>query len=233
MTEIELPKRIIKSKNQIGQIYIIKNTVNNKVYIGETTMGYKKRFAQHCKHSTRSNRHYKLYEAMNSLGVENFYLELLEDNISIDRMYEREIFYIKKFNSFSNGYNSTKGGNGRLINTTENIEYIISEYNKGRTTGDIAKDFNVTWSTIDRTLKRYDVPLRKDGSKIFLINKDEFIKMWNDGVVISEMAKYFSLNEKTVRRYVVKLNLKLRGKGFQKNVKYKLKKEDIQPTLFD
>lgn len=220
MTEIELPKRIIKTKNQIGQIYIIKNIVNDKVYIGETTVGYKKRFAQHCKHSNRSNRHYKLYEAMNTYGVDKFHVELLEDNVPIDKMYEKEIFYIKKYNSFYNGYNSTKGGNGRLINTKENIEYIISEYQNGRTTGDIAKDFNVTWTTIDRTLKRYGIPLRKDGSKIYLIDRDIFIKMWNEGVVISDIAEYFSIHERTVRRYVTKLKLKPRGRGCINYAKY-------------
>lgn len=214
MTEddIKIPQRIIKSKNNIGQIYIIRNRINSKVYIGETTMGYKARFSQHCKHSTRIKRHYKLYEAMNTFGVENFYVELLEDNVPINKMYEKEIFYIKKYNSFYNGYNSTKGGDGRLINTTSGIKYIINEYQKGKTTRDIAKIFNVNPVTIERTLKRYNIPLRKDGSKIDLININEFIKMWNDGVLISDMARHFSINERTVRRYVPKLGLRFRRK---------------------
>lgn len=210
MNVIKIPERVIKTKSSIGQIYIIRNCINDKVYIGETTMGYKARFAQHCKQSTRTQRHYKLYKAMNKYGVDKFYVELLEDNVPINKMYEKEIFYIKKYNSFYDGYNSTKGGNGRLINTTIGIKYIINEYQKGKTTGDIAKIFKVNPATIVRTLKRYNILLRKGGSKIDLINKDEFIKMWNDGVVISDIAKHFSINERTVRRYVPKLNLSSR-----------------------
>lgn len=48
---------------------------------------------------------------MEKYGIENFYIEELEcvsPEISLD---EREIFYIKKYNSISpNGYNVTKGG---------------------------------------------------------------------------------------------------------------------------
>ena len=227
MNVIKIPERVIKTKSSIGQIYIIRNCVNDKVYIGETTMGYKARFAQHCKQSTRTQRHYKLYEAMNKYGVDKFYVELLEDNVPINKMYEKEIFYIKKYNSFYNGYNSTKGGDGRLINTTSSIEYIINEYQKGKTTGDIAKIFNVNPVTVERTLKRHNIPLRKDGSKIDLINKNEFIKMWNDGVLISDMARHFSVDERTVRRYVPKLGLR-----FRRN-RTRLREKDNQPTLFD
>lgn len=227
MNVIKIPERVIKTKNSMGQIYIIRNYVNDKVYIGETTIGYKARFVQHCKQSTRTQRHYKLYEAMNKYGVDKFYVELLEENVPINKMYEKEIFYIKKYNSFYNGYNSTKGGDGRFINTTSSIEYIINEYQKGKTTGDIAKIFNVNPVTIERTLKRYNIPLRKDGSKIDLINKNEFIKMWNDGVLISDMARHFSVDERTVRRYVPKLGLRFRRNWTR------LRKEDDQPTLFD
>lgn len=214
--KIEIPKRTLKTKGTVGQIYIIRNLINDKVYIGETTMGYKERFAQHCKRSTRTSRHFKLYEAMNTLGLKNFYVELLEDRVPIDKMYEREIFYIKKYNSFYNGYNSTKGGDGRLINTKENIKYIIEAYKKGLTSTEIAKKYNVNGATIVRTLHRYNVPTRPEGSKIPLLDKDLFIKMWNEGVIISHLAKYFNINEKSVRRYVIKFKLSPRGKGGRK-----------------
>ena len=35
-----------------GIIYIIKNRLNDKVYIGQTTTDIKTRFNQHCKNST-------------------------------------------------------------------------------------------------------------------------------------------------------------------------------------
>ena len=99
-----------------GQIYIIKNKINNKVYIGQTTTNYKTRFIQHCKPSCVRTRHYKLYNAIKKYGKDNFYIELLETNIPIDKLNEKEISYIEEYNSFNKGYNATKGGDGRTIN---------------------------------------------------------------------------------------------------------------------
>lgn len=235
MTEnefFELPKRREKGNKKSGQIYIIKNYINNKVYIGETTMGYENRFLAHCKKSSRFTRNYKLYKAMNNLGVENFYVELLEDNVPINRMYERESFYIKKYNAFYDGYNSTKGGAGRYIDNEKDIKIIIQTYQSGTSTNEIAKYFSVNPVTIVRTLQRYNIPIRSGGNKYSQIDKKAFINLWNDGVVIQDIAKYFSINEKSVRRYVKRFGLPLRGKGFQLNAKHiSLRKEE--PSLFE
>lgn len=45
---------------------------------------------------------------MNKYGKENFYVELLEDDIPIDLLNEKEIEYIELYDSYYNGYNSTK-----------------------------------------------------------------------------------------------------------------------------
>jgi hypothetical protein len=52
-----------------GSIYIIKNTVNDKVYIGQTTMAVHERFMVHMKPSTaKLRRNYKLYNAVTKYG---------------------------------------------------------------------------------------------------------------------------------------------------------------------
>ena len=60
----------------IGRIYIIKNTVNDKVYIGQTVNTIEYRFYCH-KLCAKDNAKTKLYKAMYDLGKENFYVELL------------------------------------------------------------------------------------------------------------------------------------------------------------
>ena len=62
----------------LGRIYIIKNEVNNKVYIGKTIQKLENRWHDHL--SKWSNCR-KLKEAMDQLGRENFYIQILEDNI--------------------------------------------------------------------------------------------------------------------------------------------------------
>lgn len=49
---------------------------------------------------------------MNKYGQENFIIEVIEDNILIELLNEKEKFYIKLFNSFYEGYNLTFGGDG-------------------------------------------------------------------------------------------------------------------------
>lgn len=204
--KIEIPKRVIKTKKTAGQIYIIRNLINNKVYIGETTIGYKSRFAQHCKKSTRINRHYKLYNAMNEFGIENFYVELLEDNVPIEKMYEREIYYIEKYNSFYDGYNSTKGGNGRIINEVNDISKIINLHKKGNTAKEISVIMDYTPYTIIRTLRRYGYKPYISKYEKFDIKK--FESMWNDkSISLKQIAAYYHVDERTIRRYVTRLGL--------------------------
>ena len=51
---------------------------------------------------------------MRKHGTENFEIELIEE-ISIDKLSEREMYWIEKYNSYHNGYNATKGGDGKQL----------------------------------------------------------------------------------------------------------------------
>ena len=95
----------------MGQIYIIKNLINDKVYIGQTIQPLKRRFACHILHSSIDSIHTKLHTAMRELGSDNFYIEsiLKCKNSELNKF---EIEYIKKYDSYHNGYNSTSGGSG-------------------------------------------------------------------------------------------------------------------------
>jgi hypothetical protein len=46
---------------------------------------------------------------MRKYGIENFFVEKIEE-CEEDRLDEREIYWIQKYNSFNDGYNSTLGG---------------------------------------------------------------------------------------------------------------------------
>lgn len=61
---------MIESK---GYIYIIKNDINNKVYIGKTIQSINQRFNQHKKDRHRKGfDHRPLYRAFNKYGIEHF-----------------------------------------------------------------------------------------------------------------------------------------------------------------
>ena len=60
-------------------IYIIKNEIDDRVYIGSTCKDIQQRWLKHVSnHNTKDKRHYKLYTHMRELGVNNFSIELLD-----------------------------------------------------------------------------------------------------------------------------------------------------------
>lgn len=57
----------------MAYIYIIKNDINNKVYIGKTRLSIQQRFKEHIWDSRRKRCEKRpLYNAMNKYGLEHF-----------------------------------------------------------------------------------------------------------------------------------------------------------------
>lgn len=91
-------------------IYLIKNIQNGKCYIGQSQNIYR-RIGAH-KRLLRSNKHhnYALQKEWNKYGQESFDFSVVElCDISI--LNKREIYYIKVFNAYQDGYNYDEGGN--------------------------------------------------------------------------------------------------------------------------
>jgi group I intron endonuclease len=77
----------------MAYIYRIVNDINNKSYIGKTTLSsINKRFQQHLKESSyRRSENRPLYRAINKYGKEHFYIELVEE-CPLELLSEREIY---------------------------------------------------------------------------------------------------------------------------------------------
>lgn len=92
-------------------IYVLKNLINEKVYVGQTK-NPKQRRATHF-YTAKRNIKYPLYRSIRKHGAENFSFEVIEecDDTVIN---EREQFWIVHFSSFNpeKGYNLTNGGEG-------------------------------------------------------------------------------------------------------------------------
>lgn len=135
------------------KIYIIRNKVNKKVYIGQTYRTIEERFYEHtiCKTKT------KIHNAMRKHGVENFYCELLEGNIVRENVNEREQYYIALYDSYYNGYNSTLGGDRLFTPVTINEEVFKELYETKLTEFDLGRMFGVTDRTIRNMRKRLNL----------------------------------------------------------------------------
>lgn len=142
----------------LNTIYKITNKINGKVYIGKTTCCIEKRFREHLNDS-KKNRYNKrpLYDAINKYGEENFSIEVVETNIPDEEINEKEIFYIKQFNSYvgfksSNGYNATLGGDSRKYKNI-NIMAIISDYDNGLNCSEIGRKYKIDYSYVADILR--------------------------------------------------------------------------------
>lgn len=123
-----------------GYIYKITNLVNNKIYIGQTTVGFDQRY----KGTIRNTHNGHLKRAIEKYGEENF---LVEKEFAIahsqQELDELEAYYIDKFNSCNSscGYNKTTGG--EHYTPTQEVKEKISRANKGRIH---SEETRVKWS---------------------------------------------------------------------------------------
>ena len=116
----------------MGIIYKITNKINNKSYIGQTRNTLNKRLSAH-KSESKTKDCMPLYRAIRKYGWENFEYSILEDEIILSELNEREICYIKHYDTYRNGYNATTGGDVPLEQSKES-RYRQSEALKGRAT---------------------------------------------------------------------------------------------------
>ena len=86
---------------QNGKIYCIRNTITDDIYVGSSCEPHlSKRMVKH-RSSAKANGRDKnmlLYQKMNELGIENFYIELIENYPceSKDQLRAREGHYIRE-----------------------------------------------------------------------------------------------------------------------------------------
>lgn len=138
---------LIKMK---GNIYKITNDINNKVYIGKTLLTIEERFSQHCKDALKPSKEKRpLYSAMRKYGIEHFSISLVEE-VSLEELNNREIYWINQFNSFHFGYNATLGGEGK-----QKYDYneIVQGFLSGKLIKELAEEYGCCVDTISKALK--------------------------------------------------------------------------------
>lgn len=235
-------------------IYCIyfKNSNSNKVYIGSASRKNVKRydsgfFDRWSSHITRlrkndSSEGKKIKNAYNKYGQENMVFEILEE-CSPEDCLVKEQYYIDKFDSYNNGYNSRPiSSNNKGFKQSEeqkqkirNKYKIIRDsyfldikrlYEQGKTTYEISNLLKISRSLITTIFKENGIKPRKlkdyVKKKIFQFDiKGNFIKEWDS---ISECSKKLNLNTHGIQ--LVLHNKCKHFKGFYFNFD-KLNQEDV------
>lgn len=182
-------KNLISRKTEIiSGIYVIKNKVNNKVYIGQSKDIYK-RWENHIRELNYNKHHNKhLQRAWSKYGYEKFKFDILL-KCKADELNEFEHLKIKEFKSSNSnyGYNMNEGGDyvGASI-VTDETKKKISEAQIGRKLTDEWKA-NISKSHKGKRPKNLEMIISKAKE-----NSDIVLQYSIDGKFIN---KYDSIQE--------------------------------------
>ena len=201
-----------------GRIYIIRNTINSKVYIGQTKVSLKLRFQNHLS-AARNGKDYVIGKAIRKYGEENFYIELLEE-CTIEELNERERYWISYFNSTNNkfGYNISIGGN--VIRTTKELDsnLIINMFNSGIPAYKIAKILHTGVPNITNLLKESNIIYGLGLQKTDKLEESMIVDLYLDGYSTIDIGRKFNKNKSTIRRILLRNSIKLRTFEETKNL---------------
>lgn len=220
-------------------MFIYKITVIpiNQIYIGlDTKPTYKlSRWKSHQREAS-ANCRTKLHKAIAQYGIDNCNIEILESGFeTIADLAISEIEYIKKFDSYHNGLNSTPGGDGlgkhNLSQLTDNDLEKIK-----KTLGDSFRNYNknIKWANTSQDDRKKmmshlfteDVNRKKSKTlKEFYKNNPEIaaskslgIKKWQ----LENREKMLAQNSINSRKGIAKLSKKI-----------KIEKEDGSILFYD
>ena len=142
-----------------GLIYKITNLINGKVYIGQTYRLLRHRIT--CYKRLKCNEHLK--NAIIKYGFDNFKFEVIYETHNINELNEKEIFYIKEYNSTDKniGYNIDLGGRNKIV--SEETKQKMSKSGLGK---------KQTKEHIDKRIKR------GEAAKVLGRPKTEEQKKW-------------------------------------------------------
>ena len=190
----------------LGKIYIIKNNINTKVYIGQTIQTLGKRFSNHKIASDFEDT--KFYRAIRKHGKENFYIELIEE-VPQEELNNRECYWIKFYDSYYNGYNSTLGGQGIREIDYERI-YVL--WNSYKTISEIAKETNHSRDVISRILKegfqvKEEDIIARGYESISRLKDEEILELWNTGLTPNQITIKFGGDSVTTKRRLIKMGI--------------------------
>lgn len=209
-----------------GIIYKISNDQTPKIYIGQTICSLQHRWSEHKTAVTDLTCTDKLHTAMRKIGIEHFQIDLIEEliNVTQKELDNREQYWINYYNSFENGYNSTKGGRYGTRNTSKVLCYTLSgkEYKSYTTIEEAAIDANISYNALlnclndfsqescggfqwkyehsEKILQDFSDKKRLTGKKIYFIQYDSKGTYINHFLSVQEASKHTGCLESGIVR---------------------------------
>lgn len=188
----------MENKERNYTVYMHKNKINNKAYIGISCQQPVKR---RWKKGSCYKNCKKFYTAIQKYGWDNFEHIILYENLTEKEACDKEIELIDKYNSIKNGYNILKGGNlsNKGIHFTKEHKLKIGIANKGNKNGMYGKTHNEKIKNIikEKTKKQWlNEDYRQKMKHIVKYEKNRFTKV----ICLETNEVFFSIAEAS-RKY--------------------------------
>lgn len=100
----------------MGEIYLVTNIINEKKYIGQTRVGFQKRWSEHVSHANNEKSDFSvLHRAMKKYGIPSFRVEKIFE-CPEEELNFHEQRLIEEYDSLHpRGYNLVTGGKGKAV----------------------------------------------------------------------------------------------------------------------
>jgi len=180
-----------------GIVYALYCKESERYYVGQTTKPINKRWQEHIYEANRMSDK-PLYRAIRKHGAGSFKVRVIEE-CDLTLLDERETYWIKHYNSFSEGYNQTDGSGGHY-RISDEVKQKISDSMIGKEKSlEHASKISESLKRINHTFK-----IRGDGKhsrrKIKTINVDTLEEtIYESGV---ECAKALGIEPANLSRSI-------------------------------
>ena len=142
MEDNYIPSEEAEAFVSYGYIYM-HTSPSGQSYIGKSLSYKGKRWKDHITAAyddKYKEYNYPLQRAIRKYGEDAFKTIIIEDNVPSSVISELEVLYIDKYDTFYNGYNQTKGGEGTTGERSLQAKDNISKANKERIWTEEMKD---------------------------------------------------------------------------------------------
>lgn len=179
-------------------IYLVKNTVNGKCYVGQTRYTLQERWANHCSKNSGCTA---LKNAICKYGKDAFQLTVIDTATDENELDEKERYWIEKLNTLApNGYNLKTGG--ERVRFTEEVRNKLRKANLGKSHSAesrkaVSESMKEQWKNGTRTGHKVSEKSRYTLKNYVLENG-----AWNKGLPKEQQPKFGKPVRKSVKMQI-------------------------------
>jgi group I intron endonuclease len=211
---------VVIKNNIMAFVYKITNNINNKSYIGWTSKSVDNRWKKHKFYAFNKISNGKFPNAIKKYGVDCWDVIILIEVDSNDTAKKLEIEFIEKYDTYHNGYNSTKGGDGNtslIMSEESNIKRSLAlkgiakpiNFNVGRIHSETTKQkiSNKHLGMKKPWVKWSDEQIKKRAMTRRTLTKEQYdtmITLRNTGMTTKNIASQIGVSNDIVKKWIHK-----------------------------